>query len=206
MTDTTDTTDATGTAATAVPTSADRSTDSRTRPRWAWLLAVIAIATAVAAVLSVGLGRDPTVVDSVLLDRPAPPLSGPTLDGGELDLRNYGGQVVLVNVWASWCVPCRQEYPVLEQASRELAPYGLQVVGINTQDTNEDAKAFLAELGGANFPSVIDPDGRIAVEWGTFGVPETFVVDRDGRLRRKVVGAVSTDWIAANVVPLLDIP
>ena len=172
--------------------------------RWPWLIALVAVAAGVTAVLSVGLERDPTVVQSVLLDEPAPPLSGPTLVGGSLDLQDYRGDVVLVNVWASWCVPCRREYPVLERASRDLAPHGVRVVGINTQDTTADAKAFLDELGGANFPSVVDPDGRIAVEWGTFGVPETFVVDRDGRLRNKVVGEITSAWIAANVVPLLE--
>jgi cytochrome c biogenesis protein CcmG/thiol:disulfide interchange protein DsbE len=82
----------------------------------------------------------------------------------------------------------------------------LTVVGINTQDNDAEAQVFLDELGGANFPSVLDHDGRIAVDWGTFGVPETFVVDRDGRLRAKVVGAVTTEWIAANVGPLLNPP
>lgn len=175
------------------------------RPRrWPWLLAVAVAAVLVTVVLSAGFGRDPTVVESVLLDRPAPPLAGPTLDGGSFDLADYRGQVVIVNVWASWCVPCRREYPVLEQASRELGPHGVQVVGINTQDTAADAKAFLGDRGGENFPSVLDPDGRMAVEWGTFGVPETFVVDRDGRLRAKVVGQVTTDWIATDVVPLIE--
>lgn len=174
------------------------------RRRWLWLLAVVGAAVLVTVVLSAGFGRDPTVVGSVLLDRPAPPLAGPTLDGGSFDLADHRGQVVIVNVWASWCVPCRREYPVLEQASRELGAHGVQVVGINTQDTVADARAFLEELGGENFPSVLDPDGRMAVEWGTFGVPETFVVDRDGRLRAKVVGQVTTDWIATDVVPLIE--
>ena len=192
------------TEASATPTS--RSGEDGPRRRWPWFVLLLATAAVVSAVLSVGFGRDPTVVQSVLLDRPAPPLSGPTLDGGSLDLQDYRGDVVLVNVWASWCVPCRREYPVLEQASRELTPHGLQVIGINTQDTTEDAVAFLDELGGANFPSVVDPDGRIAVEWGTFGIPETFVVDRDGRLRSRVIGEITSEWIAANVVPLLDTP
>jgi cytochrome c biogenesis protein CcmG/thiol:disulfide interchange protein DsbE len=162
------------------------------------------VAVAVTAVFSAGFGRDPTVVESVLLDRPAPSLSGPTLDGGAFDLGDHRGEVVLVNVWASWCVPCRREYPVLEQAARDLSPSGVQFVGINTQDTAEDANAFLDEMGGANYPSVLDPEGRLAVEWGTFGIPETFVIDRSGRLRSKVIGEVSTDWIMRTVLPLLD--
>ena len=186
----------------ATPPSPSR--DDATRWRWPWFVLVMAIAAVVAAVLSVGLERDPTVVQSVLLDQPAPALSGPTLDGGTLALQDYRGDVVLVNVWASWCAPCRREYPVLEQASRKLTPHGLQVLGINTQDNMANAKAFLDELGGANFPSIVDPDGRIAVEWGTFGVPETFLVDREGRLRSRVIGEISSQWISANVVPLLD--
>jgi cytochrome c biogenesis protein CcmG/thiol:disulfide interchange protein DsbE len=170
------------------------------------MFVLVVTAAIVAAVLSTGFGRDPTVVQSVLLDRPTPPLAGPTLGGGRFDLGDHRGKVVLVNVWASWCVPCRQEYPVLEEADGALGSRGLQVVGINTQDTEADAKAFLDELGGENFPSVVDTDGRIAVEWGTFGVPETFVVDRDGRVRTKVVGAVTREWIAANVVLLLEQP
>ena len=174
--------------------------------RWALMLVLVATAAIVAVVLSAGFGRDPTVVQSVLLDRPAPPLEGATLGGGRFDIGDHRGDVVLVNVWASWCAPCRQEYPVLEEADRELGTRGLQVVGIDTQDTEAEAQKFLDDLGGANFPSVLDPDGRIAVEWGTFGVPETFVVDRDGRLRAKVVGAVTREWIVDNVVPLLDQP
>jgi cytochrome c biogenesis protein CcmG/thiol:disulfide interchange protein DsbE len=170
------------------------------------MLVLVAGAAVVAVVLSAGFGRDPTVVQSVLLDRPAPPLAGATLDGDRFDLGDHHGNVVLVNVWASWCGPCRQEYPVLEEADRELGARGLQIVGINTQDSDAEARAFLDELGGESYPSVVDPDGRIAVEWGTFGVPETFVVDRDGRLQAKVVGAVTREWIAANVVPLLDQP
>jgi cytochrome c biogenesis protein CcmG/thiol:disulfide interchange protein DsbE len=174
--------------------------------RWALMLVLVVAAAIVAVVLSASFGRDPTVVQSVLLDRPAPPLEGAALGGDRFDLRDHRGKVVLVNVWASWCVPCRQEYPVLEEADRELGTRGLRVVGINTQDSEAEAQAFLDELGGENFLSVVDPDGRIAVEWGTFGVPETFVVDRDGRLRAKVVGAVTREWIVSNVVPLLDQP
>lgn len=174
------------------------------RARWPWLVVLAAAGLVVAAVLGTGLGRDPTVVDSVLLGRPAPPLAGSTLDGDSFDLDDYRGKVVLVNVWASWCAPCRREYPLLEQAVSGLTPLGLQVVGINTQDTVEDARAFLKDMGGENFPSVVDPGGRLAVEWGTFGVPETFVVGRDGQLRAKYVGELSGDWITTTVLPLLE--
>ncbi|MDP8971266.1 MAG: redoxin domain-containing protein [Actinomycetota bacterium] len=176
------------------------------RRRWPWLALVAAAGVAVTAVLGTGFGRDPSVVDSVLLDKPAPPLAGPTLDGGSFDLADHRGRVVVVNVWASWCDPCRREYPLLEQAARELGPRGVQIVGIDTQDTVEDAKAFLEQMGGENFPNVLDPDSRVALEWGVFGVPETFVVDRNGWLRAKHIGELSPGWIEAAVLPLLDRP
>lgn len=189
----------------APPTAAeDAGPRRRRRRRWPWAALLVAVAVAVAAVLSTGLGRDPSVVDSVLLDRPAPPLAGPTLDGGTFNLEDHRGKVVLVNVWASWCAPCRDEYPLLRAAALDLSPLGLQIVGIDTLDRPDDAQAFLDELGGENFPNVLDPEGRLAIEWGTFGVPETFVVDRDGRLVTKQVGPLTSDWIARNLVPLLD--
>ncbi|MDQ3609990.1 MAG: redoxin domain-containing protein [Actinomycetota bacterium] len=173
------------------------------RRRWVWLLLLGIAAVLTAVVLGAGFGRDPSVVDSVLLKGPAPPLAGPTLGGGRFNLAEHRGDVVLVNVWASWCVPCRREYPLLAEADRRLYPLGLRIVGIDTQDTVADATAFLNELGGENFPSVLDPDGRLAVEWGTFGVPETFVVDRDGLLVAKRVGELSPSWIVDRVIPLL---
>lgn len=174
------------------------------RRRWPWLVALVVFTVAVVVVLASGFGRDPSVVDTVLMDQPAPPLSGATLEGGEFDLAEYAQQVVVVNVWASWCVPCRREHPVLLDAARVLEPYGVQFVGINTQDTVEDARAFLDELGALPYPSVLDPDGRWAVEWGTFGVPETFVIDPEGRIRAKRIGELSEGWIVEAVEPLLE--
>lgn len=174
------------------------------RRRWPWLVALVVFTVAVVVVLASGFGRDPSVVDTVLMDQPAPPLSGTTLEGDEFDLAEYAQQVVVVNVWASWCVPCRREHPVLLDAARVLEPYGVQFVGINTQDTVEDARAFLDELGALPYPSVLDPDGRWAVEWGTFGVPETFVIDAEGRIRAKRIGELSEGWIVEAVEPLLE--
>jgi len=176
----------------------------RSRRRWLWVTLLALGAVTVLTVLSAGFGRDPSVVDSVLLDGPAPLLAGPTLDGGSFDLADYRGKVVLVNVWASWCAPCRDEYPLLEAAQRELSPAGLQVVGIDTQDSTRAAQRFLDEMGGENFPNVLDPDGRKTIDWGAFGVPETYLVDRDGTLVAKQVCQLSAEWIATTVVPLLE--
>lgn len=174
--------------------------------RWPWILLLIAVGLVATAVLSVGFGRDPTVVDSILLDEPAPQLAGATLERGTFDLAEQRDKVVVVNVWASWCSPCRREYPLLEQAAGRLPTDDVQLVGINTQDTVEDAQAFLDEMGGSSYPSVLDPDGRWGVEWGIFGVPETFVVDREGRLRAKYVGELQPGWIENAVAQLLAEP
>lgn len=173
------------------------------RRRWPWLLVILAFTLGAVAILSTGFGRDPSVVQSVLQDQPAPPLQGATLEGGTFDLADHRGHVVVVNVWASWCVPCRREHPLLEQAAEQLGPAGVQFVGINTQDTIADASAFLEEMGGGLYPNVLDPDGRWAVEWGIFGVPETFVIDRDGRLRAKRIGELTAGWLPQAIEPLL---
>lgn len=176
----------------------------RWRRRWPLLIVVVLVALGAVGVLGTGFGRDPTVVDTVLMDRPAPPLSGPTLEGGTVDIAGFAGQVVVVNVWASWCVPCRREHPLLVRAAEVLEPFGVQFIGINTQDSEDDARAFLEERGAFGYPSVLDPDGRWAVEWGTFGVPETFVIDADGRIRAKKIGELTEGWIVEAVGPLVD--
>lgn len=187
------------------PVAADDAVTSRRR-RWPWFLLVVAFAVTGAVVLGNGFGRDPTVVDTVLMDQRAPALTGPTLEGGSFDIAEHEGQIVVVNVWASWCGPCRREHPVLQEAARQLMPLGVAFVGINTQDRPDDARAFLDELGSLPYPSVLDRDGRWAVEWGTFGVPETFVVDADGRIRAKRIGELTEGWVVEAVRPLLEGP
>lgn len=195
MTAATNTTNTTGTA-TARPA-------RRGRRR---LLGVLMVAALAAVVFSVGFGRDPSVVHSVLINRPAPPLHGATLDGARLDLRSYRGKIVLVNVWASWCAACRTEHPVLAATQRGYADRGLQIIGVDMSDKLPDARRFLTEMGGATYPSVADRNAQIAISWGTFGVPETYVIDRTGMIREKAVGAVTTGWVDAHVVPLIAAP
>jgi cytochrome c biogenesis protein CcmG, thiol:disulfide interchange protein DsbE len=134
---------------------------------------------------------------------PAPPLAGPTLDGGTLDLADQRGSVVLVNVWAAWCAPCRGELPVLVAAERRLGPRGLRWVGIDLRDGDRQARELLASVGGDPAASVTDPQGRLADRWQVRGVPETFVVDAHGTVRARHVGAVTRGWIDAHVLPLL---
>lgn len=168
-----------------------------------WRTAVLlALVVVVGLVLVTRLeGQSPA--RSVLLDGPAPPLRGTTLDAEAFDLADWRGDVVLVNVWASWCVPCQQEQPLLVSAYRQLAPRGVQIVGINVRDEPGEARAFMQEYGQAPWPSVQDPDGRRAVDWGTFALPETYLVDRSGTVVAKAVGELDSSWIRENVAPLL---
>lgn len=149
------------------------------------------------------LEGDAQTTPNLVVGEPAPALAGPELDGGDVALADFRGSVVMVNVWASWCHPCRAEYPVLKQAATALGPRGLTVLGINTQDEIDNARDFLEELGGKAYPSILDPDGHIAVAWATSGVPETFVIDPQGRVRERLVGEVTAQWVTETVVPML---
>lgn len=175
----------------------------RHRLRSLWLLIAVALTVGVVLVLGNGFGRDPSVVRSVLIGRPGPRLEGPTLSGGTLNLADYRGKVVLVNVWASWCAACREEQPLLNATQRQLGPSGLRLVGIDMSDTVADARAFLRHTGGTTYPSVFDPRGARAVGWGAFGVPETYLIDRSGIVRGKAVGVITQKWIQTKVIPLL---
>ncbi|WP_169808632.1 TlpA family protein disulfide reductase [Microtetraspora niveoalba] len=171
------------------------------RARWVRPAVVVALAAALAAVLAYGLAgkgsTDPAVI------RRVPHLAGTTLDGREFRTSELRGHVVLVNVWASWCGPCRDEFPLLLDIARRHARGGLRVVGVDTRDGREAARAFLAEFGATGFPHLFDPEGRLAVELGAFGVPETFLLDRNGVIVRRRVGPLTEEWIDANVLPEL---
>lgn len=123
---------------------------------------------------------------------PAPAFSLPRFDGGTLALVSLRGQNVLLNFWASWCVPCRDEAPLLERASREYAGRGLVVVGVNIQDLEPEARKFIAQFR-ISYPNVRDRDGRISRAYGITGVPESFFIDREGRVVRKFPGA-AVEW------------
>jgi cytochrome c biogenesis protein CcmG/thiol:disulfide interchange protein DsbE len=174
------------------------------RRRRLLLVPALLLGLALTVPLALALGRPGEAAPAGILHGPAPVLSGPTLDGGHVDLAELRGSVVLVNVWASWCAPCREEMPLLAETARQWGPQGLRVIGIDVNDDGDDAREFLAGLGGVPFPSVADVDGRLAVEWGTTGVPETFVVDRDGTVVAKRFGAVTAAWLAEEVLPRLE--
>lgn len=130
-----------------------------------------------------------------LLDHRAPALSGQSLTGGHVDLASMRGNVVLVNIWASWCAPCRQELPLIQRAKSAWADHGVKVVTINTRDGTTTARAFLQRVKATDLVTINDPKGKLAVSWGASGVPETFIVDRHGVVRARRIGAVTSGWL-----------
>ncbi len=152
--------------------------------------------------LWVGLYRDPHEVPSPLVDKPAPAfmlarLDDPSAKLGPADLK---GQVWLLNVWASWCVSCRVEHPLLVQlAKSNIVP----VIGLNYKDSPALGRAWLAENGDPYKTSVVDADGRVGIDWGVYGVPETFVVDKNGVIRYKQIGPITAESLQKTILPLV---
>lgn len=133
----------------------------------------------------------------------APATTLRVLDGeGTESLSDYRGEWVLVNFWASWCDPCRDEAPALEEFQREHAGDGFTVLGIDTQDLSEDGQRFVEEFG-LSYPQLHDGDGGAADDWGTTGVPENFLIDPDGKLRLIFVGPISEENLEDEVAPLV---
>jgi cytochrome c biogenesis protein CcmG/thiol:disulfide interchange protein DsbE len=145
---------------------------------------------------------DPSQIPSSLIGRPVPgfalaPLEGLLADGKPvpgLSTAELGGRVTVVNVWASWCAPCRLEHPLLAELARRPE---LRLVGINYKDNAETARRFLGALGNPFAAVGVDPNGRAAIEWGVYGVPETFIVGRDGTIRHKQVGPLTPETLPA---------
>lgn len=133
---------------------------------------------------------------------PAPDLVGPTLEGGEFRLSDYLGEVVVLNVWASWCAPCRAEAPALEAVWREVRDDGVQFVGLDTRDTKEAALAFV-DAYDVTYPNVMDPDGRLQLLFSDTlppqAIPSTLVVDREGRVAGRILGRVTEATLTALI-------
>jgi cytochrome c biogenesis protein CcmG/thiol:disulfide interchange protein DsbE len=167
--------------------------------RLLYLIPIVVFA-AVGIGLAVGLTRDPGTLPSALLDRPVPQFELPGLDGAEgFSDEDLQGRVALVNVFASWCVPCRIEHPVLMR----LAAEGVPIFGINYKDPPDKAQAWLAELGDPFAMIGADRNGRVGIEWGVYGVPETFVIDAQGRIRHRHVGPIQARDLEQTLRPIL---
>lgn len=165
---------------------------ARRRPilRWAIVSSSLVVLVPFLYLLGDRIGTDPTLVDSPLLGKPAPAFDLARIDApGRVRTTDLTGRIVVVNFWASWCVPCRAETPALEAFYQRYRADGVELVGIMYDDRRGDALAFRRELGGT-WPIVDDPGGRAALDFGVRGVPETFVIDGRGTIMAKLIGAV----------------
>ncbi|MGF1474780.1 MAG: DsbE family thiol:disulfide interchange protein [Geminicoccaceae bacterium] len=170
--------------------------------RLVFILPVVLFA-GVGLALALGLGREPSRLPSVLIDQPVPEFALPVIGNEEetgFEHADLGGEVALVNVFASWCAPCRVEHPLLGR----LASEGVPIYGINYKDEPEAARAWLEELGNPFEAIGADAEGRVAIDFGVYGVPETFVVDRDGRIRYRHAGPIMLRDLETTIQPLLD--
>ena len=174
------------------------------------MLLPLAVFAALAALFWFRLGdRDVSRIPSALIGRPAPQTALPALDGlmrdgtpvPGLDPAAFRGKVSVVNVWASWCVPCHEEAPLLVALSADRR---IRLVGINYKDKADNARRFLGRYGNPFDAVGVDGNGRAAIEWGVYGVPETFIVGRDGRIAYKLIGAITPENIARVLKPEID--
>ncbi len=152
--------------------------------------------------LFVGLGLNPREIPSPLIDKPAPAFKLVQLHepGKTLGTADMKGQVWLLNVWASWCVSCREEHPLLvELGKAKLVP----IVGLNYKDDTLAGIRWLAQLGNPYEVSVVDRDGRVGIDFGVYGVPETFVIDKEGTIRYKQIGPVTAEALEKKILPLV---
>ncbi|MDR2165384.1 MAG: DsbE family thiol:disulfide interchange protein [Zoogloeaceae bacterium] len=193
------------------------------RNKYVWLLVAFA---AFMVLLAVGLGLDAREIPSPLIDKPAPEFSLPRLDAPEGKVETFGpgdmrGKVWLLNVWATWCVACRQEHPMLmEMRQKKILP----IIGLNYKDVRGDAaidaskmtveqeaalvraraNRWLAGQGNPYALSVLDMDGRVSIDYGVYGVPETYLIDKTGVIRFKQIGPITPETLRQELLPLIE--
>lgn len=180
--------------------------EPRAKPRvWLALLPLAAFLALAGLFMSQLMsGRDNSVVPSALIGAAAPPTDLPPLEGGDLpglSSAAFAGKVTLVNVWASWCAPCRQEHPLLMQLAADPR---IVVAGLNYKDTPENARRFLGSLGNPYAAIGVDGNGSTAIDWGVYGVPETFLVGKDGRILYKHVGPFTPESMTSDLMPQIE--
>ncbi len=162
----------------------------------------LAVFIALVVLLAVGLNNDPKYIPSPFIGKPAPAFDLPDLHQPQRRIKqsDMKGQVWLLNVWASWCVSCRAEHEVVKRfAAMNIAP----VYGLNYKDKPEDARAWLKQLGDPYTASLMDIKGDVGIDWGVYGVPETFVIDKNGIVQHKQVGPMTNKIVDETIAPLV---
>ncbi|MGH7064326.1 MAG: DsbE family thiol:disulfide interchange protein [Stellaceae bacterium] len=178
---------------------------NRTEPTRRWRLLLVLPAAGFLGLMvffALGLDRDPREVPSVLIGKPAPDFALPPVKGRSLGLStgDLKGRVSLVNVFASWCVACREEHPLLLSLSRRQT---VPLYGLDYKDKPEDAARWLDAMGDPYARTGADLDGRVGIDWGVYGVPETYVVDRQGRIVFKQIGPITPEILDRKILPLV---
>jgi len=181
------------------------------KPRRNFLVALPLVGfLALAALFYVGLGAgDPSRLPSALIGKPVPPTELPPVPGLEVNgkavpgLSNatFAGSVSLVNVWASWCVPCHDEAPLLEALGKDKR---IKLLGINYKDAPDNARRFLNRYGNPFVATGRDENGRASIDWGVYGVPETFLIGRDGRIAYKLIGPITAENLKVTLMPQIE--
>lgn len=181
------------------------SPETKRSPAPSRLVYLIPVATflALGVALAWGLTRDPREIPSALIGKPVPKFALPPVQGRTLGLTtaDLRGEVSLVNVFASWCVACREEHPLLLRLKEQGT---VPIHGLNYKDRPEDASRWLDTLGDPYRRTGADRDGRVAIDWGVYGVPETYVIDRQGRIAFKQIGPITPEVLREKILPLID--
>ena len=177
--------------------------EGQMRPRW-WQFVLLGTLAGILLLFFLGLGRDVKFIPSPLIDRQAPEFTLARLDGkGVVDLSSYRGRAVVLNFWASWCVSCRQEHDELVKLGRRFGDGNkLALLGIDYKDTPTGAKNFLSERGAFPYPSGVDRSGKTGLEYGVYGLPETFFINEKGMIVAKHIGPLTENIITEKLTIL----
>jgi cytochrome c biogenesis protein CcmG/thiol:disulfide interchange protein DsbE len=162
----------------------------------------LALFVVLVAFLAIGLGHDPRELPSPLINKPAPDFQLTQLQEPQktFSARDMRGKVWLLNVWASWCISCREEHPVLLELARTGA---VPIYGLNYKDKRDDAISWIREFGDPYVLSAADQEGRVGIDYGVYGAPETYLIDRNGIIRFKQVGPITPDLLEKKILPMV---
>lgn len=169
---------------------------------WKVLAAGLLVVVPLVAVLASGIGNDPKGVSNALEGTPAPDFTLQTMDGEPVTLASLEGKTVVLNFWSTWCQPCKLEHPHLQQAASVYGQQGVVFLGVLYNDEVQKAKPFL-KRNGSVYPTLVDPGQRVAIDFGVAGVPETFIITKNGDIVQKFSGPVSYQVLAQSLEPLL---
>jgi cytochrome c biogenesis protein CcmG, thiol:disulfide interchange protein DsbE len=165
------------------------------------------LAIPVVGLLAYGLTQNPREIRSPLPGREAPQFALATMDGGQtVSLAEHRGNIVVVNFWASWCLPCRAEHGALSEVATAYHPKGVRFYGILYDDLVSNAREFIQQMGGQSYPTLLDPRKRTAIDFGLYGVPETFFIDANGVVFEKSILPVTSEYLRQTLDRMLAVP